>query len=462
MNSSLPLIIIKKIILHLIRYKKKKISNLFFLSKSIQSFIIKQIEVLSFKRIKSFEQFRNDLKYQINNQITEIEIKNEILESYKYDDFYNSNNNKKDCFKSLATVYLNFGRNPNNNYYSIIGNASKYNGYLLKIKSNLWQSRLYDEEMTFSKPIFDKIIKIKLTGDLFTIHTAKNLFKKPHLQSIDITLSTHFYSISDWDIDDWQDIDYLENLRIKDSIKEFEESASTNQKLKTLSLRELYYSSRTYRHKKENYKIFINQSIPSILSSPFSNISKFCLYGFLLPNEYSIFDYLSTVKIKKLKIVDVIGLDGNWLNFINYCQKNQSLKQLSIRGNSIEDKDNLFSNLILNNNNKTSSSSSLSKLDISHNFFNLQLILESILSKYYQFSKLIISDSNILPFNMLLSNADKLLSHYDEGGNSHLCVQYRIESKKKKITLTPSLVQNFKESFYSIIGLSEIVNLDIK
>ncbi|KAN0014528.1 hypothetical protein ACTFIU_000846 [Dictyostelium citrinum] len=460
MNSSLPLIIIKKIILHLIRYKKKNISNLFFLSKSIQSFIIKQIEELSFKRIKSFEQFKNDSKYQINNQITEIEFENEILENYDYD-FFNSSNNKKDCFKSLATISLNFNQKLINDYYSMIVNFSIYDAYLLKIKSNIWQSRLSNEEMIFSKPILDKLKKIKLTGDLLTIHNAKDLFKKPHLESIDITLSTYFYLLSNWFDGDDQDEIIAEDLRNKKSIKEFEESASKNQILKTLSLREIYYSSRTYRYTKPNYKIFMNQSIPSILSSPFSNISKFCLYGFLLPNEYSIFDYLSTVKIKKLKLVDVIGLDGNWLNFINYCQKNQSLKQLSIRGNSIEDKDNLFSNLILNNNNKTSSSS-LSKLDISHNFFNLQLIFESILSKYYQFSKLIISDSNTLPFNVLLSNADKLLSHYDEGGNSHLCVQFRIESKKKKVILTPSLVQNFKESFYSINGLSEIVNLDIK
>ncbi|KAM9976220.1 hypothetical protein ACTFIR_010061 [Dictyostelium discoideum] len=453
--NNLPLIIIKKIILHLIRYKNKNILKFFFLSKSIQTFIIKQIEILSFKEIKSFEQFKNDSKNEIKNQITEIKIKNEFvkhLENQFFDSNHNNSNNNKDCFKLLEIIQIDC--KPEN--YSKINNLPKTNDHLLlKIKSKASTPRLFTEEIMFSKAIFDKLKKIKLIScDPLSINNVKNLFKKPYLESIDIPLSTIFYLPYGWlDDEDDGEIEAVE-LEIKNSIKEFQELASSNPILKTLSFRELYFAHRWHSYLKPNYEIFMNQSIPSILSSPFSNISKFCLYGFALPNEYSIFDYLSTEKIKKLKLVDVIGLDGNWPNFITYCQINQSLKQLSIRGNSIEDKDNLFANLILKNHN------SLSKLDISHNFFNLQLIIESILQKYYQFSKIIISDSSILPFNTLLSNADKLLSYYDQGGNSHLCLKYRIESKKKKISLNPSSVQDLKESFYSTSDLSDIFNFN--
>ncbi|KAM9988710.1 hypothetical protein ACTFIY_004768 [Dictyostelium cf. discoideum] len=450
--NNLPLIIIKKIILHLIRYKNKNILKFFFLSKSIQTFIIKQIEILSFKDIKSFKQFKNDSKNEIKNQITEIKIKNELVNHLEnlFFDSNNYNNNNKDCFKLLEIIQISC--KPEN--YYLLNSFSKTNDRLLfKIKSKTATPRLFTEEILFSKSIFGRLKKIKFIHcDPLSINNVKYLFKKPYLESIDIPLSTIFYVLSNWlDGDDDDEIEQVES-EIKNSIKEFQEWASSNSILKTISLRELYFSHRWFSYKKPNYKIFINQSIPSILSSPFSNISKFCLYGFALPNEYSIFDYLSTEKIKKLKLVHVIGLDSNWPNFIRYCQKNQSLKQLSIRGNSIEDKDNLFSNLILKNHN------SLSKLDISHNFFNLQLIIESILQHYYQFSKIIISDSSILPFNTLLSNADRLLSYYDQGGNSHLCLQYRIESKKKKILLNPSFVQDLKESFYSTSDLSDIFN----
>ncbi|KAM9988711.1 hypothetical protein ACTFIY_004769 [Dictyostelium cf. discoideum] len=451
--NNLPLIIIKKIILHLIRYKNKNILKFFFLSKSIQTFIIKQIEILSFKDIKSFKQFKNDSKNEIKNQITEIKIKNELVNHLEnlFFDSNNYNNNNKDCFKLLEIIQISC--KPEN--YYLLNSFSKTNDRLLfKIKSKN-APRSLPKEILFSKSIFDKLKKIKLKhcGPL-SINNVKYLFKKPYLESIDIPLSTIFYVLSNWlDGDDDDEIEQAES-EIKNSIKEFQEWASSNSILKTLSLRELFFPYRRFSYKCKSYDVFIKQSIPSILSSPFSNISKFCLYGLALPNEYSIFDYLSTEKIKKLKLVHVIGLDSNWPNFIRYCQKNQSLKQLSIRGSSIEDKDNLFLNLILKNHN------SLSKLDISHNFFNLQLIIESILQNYYQFSKIIISDSTILPFNTLLSNADKLLSYYDQGGNSHLCLQYRIESEKKKFLLNPSIVQDLKKSFYSTSDLSEIFNFD--
>ncbi|KAN0040480.1 hypothetical protein ACTA71_008817 [Dictyostelium dimigraforme] len=443
-RGHLPLILIKKIIMHLIRFKKKNVSKFFFLSKSIQRFIIKQIEVLSFEGIRPFEQFI-DSKNEINDQITEIKIKmirfNEIL----------SNPNIGDIFKSLKIIYLKCEK-----IKYILNNVVKSDGYLLKIKnlSNTGYELFSDDNLS----IFERSKKIKLTCNIFGINNAKYLFKMPYLESIDIALSTTFYKTSFW-LDGEDDDEIMRaHLEFRNSILEFQESTSTNSILKTLSLREPFYPYRTGicgRYGRSNYKIFMNRSIPSILSSPFSNISKFCLYGFLLPNEYSIFDYLSTTKIKKLKLVDVIGLDGNWSNFINYCQKNQSLKQLSIRGNSIEDKDNLFSNSVLKNH------STLSKLDISHNFFNLSLVIESILSKYYQFSKLTISDANILPFNLLLSNSDKLLSHYDEGGDSHLCIQYRIESKKKKVTLTPSSVQDLKKSFFTLLfNLEELLYIE--
>ncbi|KAK5581527.1 hypothetical protein RB653_001562 [Dictyostelium firmibasis] len=446
----LPLIVIKKIILNLIRYKIKNISQFIFLSKSIQSFIFKQINELKFKDIKSFEQFSKDSKSEIIDQITKIKIENDLVKNYK-EEFFNSTMKKN--FKSLETIYINYNR-PSKSDTFLIQNILKSNDFEIKFKSNISCPNLFNQ----AEFAFNRLKKLKLPNMTISINVANQLFKKPNLESIDIAISTYFYMYSNWlDGDDENEMREAE-LGYKNSINEFKELVSSNSKIKTLSIRDLSYKNLYVRYSRERFAtenyILFTESIISILSSPFQNISKFCLYGIYLPNELSIFDSLSTTKIKKLKLEYVNGLEKDWLNFINYCQKNQSLKQLSIKSNSIKDKDNLLCNLVLKNH------TSLSKLNISYNYFNLEIIIETILKKYNQYNKLNISDSNILPFDSLLSNTDRLLSYYDVGGNSHLCIKYTYGSKGEKVILSSSIVQDFKKSFYSII-LPDLFDIEI-